>query len=50
VVWRSWGSGPPLLLLHGLHGSWMHWVRNVAAFEGCQLLQVEWSVVVGGVL
>ena len=33
VVWRSWGSGRPVLMLHGSHGSWMHWVRNIAALE-----------------
>jgi pimeloyl-ACP methyl ester carboxylesterase len=31
VVWRIWGDGYPLLLLHGGTGSWMHWVRNVEA-------------------
>ena len=29
MVWRSWGSGPALVLLHGGYGSWMHWIRNV---------------------
>ena len=29
VVWRSWGSGYPLVLLHGGTGSWMHWARNI---------------------
>jgi len=29
MVWRVWGSGPPLVLFHGGYGSWTHWIRNV---------------------
>ena len=31
MLWRSWGSGPRLVLLHGGHGAWSHWIRNVQA-------------------
>jgi pimeloyl-ACP methyl ester carboxylesterase len=31
IVWRSWGSGPPVVLAHGSHGAWSHWIRNIDA-------------------
>ena len=29
MIWHVWGEGVPLLLHHGAHGSWMHWIRNI---------------------
>ncbi len=34
VVWHLWGSGPPLVLLHGGYGTWMHWVRAIPPLAG----------------
>jgi 2-hydroxy-6-oxonona-2,4-dienedioate hydrolase len=31
MVWRRWGAGPPLILVHGGGGSWQHWIRNIDA-------------------
>jgi pimeloyl-ACP methyl ester carboxylesterase len=31
MAWRQWGSGPPLVLLHGSQGAWIHWIRNIEA-------------------
>ena len=31
LVWRAWGSGPPVLLAHGAQGAWSHWIRNIDA-------------------
>lgn len=32
VAWRRFGRGPALMLLHGGHGRWLHWARNISAW------------------
>jgi pimeloyl-ACP methyl ester carboxylesterase len=34
MVWRRWGDGPPLVLLHGGDGAWTHWIRTIETFMG----------------
>jgi pimeloyl-ACP methyl ester carboxylesterase len=29
MTWRAFGSGEPVVLLHGGMGSWMHWISNI---------------------
>ncbi|WP_341685236.1 alpha/beta hydrolase [Limnohabitans sp.] len=43
VVWHSWGEqdSATVVLLHGGSGSWLHWVRNIAA-----LRDAGWRVLV----
>ncbi len=40
MVWRCWGSGPVLVLLHGGTGSWRHWARNIAELSKTHRLLV----------
>lgn len=40
MVWRRWGSGPPLILLHGGSGGWSHWIRNIDALSRTRELWV----------
>ncbi len=40
MVWRVFGSGPPLVLLHGGYGSWNHWFRTIPAFAPTRTLYV----------
>lgn len=38
-VWREWGAGAPVVLVHGGTGSWLHWVRNIDGLAAsCRVL------------
>ena len=34
VRWRQWGAGAPVILIHGGHGSWLHWLRTIEPLAG----------------
>ncbi|HEX4890804.1 MAG TPA: alpha/beta fold hydrolase [Alphaproteobacteria bacterium] len=38
MVWRIWGEGAPLVLIHGGAGAWSHWIRTIPAFEGSRMV------------
>ena len=33
LVWRRWGKGRPLVLVHGGSGSWSHWIKQIPVFK-----------------
>ena len=33
LVWRRWGKGRPLVLVHGGSGSWTHWIKTIPALK-----------------
>ncbi len=33
LVWRRWGKGRPLVLVHGGSGSWTHWIKQIPALK-----------------
>lgn len=43
MVWHIWGEGTPVVLLHGGHGAWNHWCRNVEqlAASGFQVFAAD---------
>ena len=38
--WRVFGKGEPLVLIHGGHGSWLHWIRNIEKLSRDHMLFV----------
>ncbi len=33
ICWRVWGTGKPIILLHGGYGSWKHWIKQIHFFS-----------------
>ena len=38
MPWRIWGKGKPLILMHGGHGSWTHWIRNIEVLSRAHMV------------
>lgn len=38
TVWRVWGEGPPVVLLHGGFGSWTHFLRLIPWLAGDRMI------------
>ncbi|MBS0240931.1 MAG: alpha/beta hydrolase [Proteobacteria bacterium] len=33
LVWRKWGKGRPIVLVHGGSGSWTHWIKQIPVLK-----------------
>ena len=33
ICWRVWGTGKPIIFLHGGYGSWKHWIKQIHFFS-----------------
>lgn len=33
LVWRRWGKGRPIVLVHGGSGSWTHWIKQIPVLK-----------------
>jgi pimeloyl-ACP methyl ester carboxylesterase len=40
LAWHRFGDGPPLLMLHGGHGNWQHWLRNIEPLSELRTLWI----------
>lgn len=40
IVWRSFGAGPVTVMLHGGHGNWRHWARNIGPLSQTRRLLI----------
>ena len=40
IIWRMWGKGPAVILIHGGFGSWSHWIRTIPALAESRCLLV----------
>jgi pimeloyl-ACP methyl ester carboxylesterase len=38
MTWRVWGEGEPLVVAHGAHGNWTHWIRNIDRLSATRML------------